>query len=216
MDLSKTVNQLQSEYKKLVTSLSVVDETDPIPPAKLKELLRYSNDFINNLKTNLNTMSLDMTEQNKNATELKKEYEKNIALLKKNLNQTLSIITNERKKASSVLDSQFKKEKQQTNQKVRQYLLDTEYFLVTSEQNKNLLTTDYEEAKHRYDYQRDEAKESYHNIVTKYNNLLVSIKDDLAKEYEKNSVEYKKDYEEIIVKLNKLIEAKTKELNTLN
>lgn len=49
---------------------------------------------------------------------------------------------------------------------------DLHYFLMTSEQNSYLLENDYEEAKKRYDYQKEEAKASYLEIVEKNNRIL--------------------------------------------
>ena len=104
-------------------------------------------------------------------------------------------------------------EKKETEQKINQLLQDQEFFLTTSEQNKILLSTDFEEYKKRYDYQRSEAKESYYNIVSKYNTILEKIEAELYEKYNEEKNIYLNDNADLLNKLNSLIQKKTKELN---
>ena len=216
MDLLTTLDEIQSEYKSLINTFSVVDENDPITPSKLKELSSYLQNWISNLKNSVATINYEINNDNIQNDELKRYFERDLSLFNKNLQQGLAILTNERKRKNNDYIKELESKKQITEEKIRQFIIDKEIFFITSEQNKLLLSTDFEEDKKRYDYQRSEAKESYHEIVKKYNNILDEKKHNIHSTYIKETEAFKKDNKELLDKLNALIASKTKELSSLN
>lgn len=216
MELIKALDDIQSEYKSLINKFSVKDEFDPITPSKLKELLSYLQNWVTNLKNSVVSINYELNNDQIQSEDLRKYFERDLLLFNKNLQQSLDILTNNRKRKNIEYEKELEKDKQNTEDNIKNILIDKEYFLITSEQNKILLSKDFEDDKRRYDYQHTIAKESYQNIVQKYNDSLASIKQRLNDNYQKESQSFLQDNEELLEKLNRLISTKTNELNSLN
>ncbi|MDE6656815.1 MAG: hypothetical protein K2J85_07475, partial [Anaeroplasmataceae bacterium] len=128
-------------------------------------------------------------------------YQQKVKSLNDSLNKNMKNITKDYIDSCQKLKQKIEIARKDSNYRIEQFEVELDYFLATSEQNKIILTNDFQEAKKRYDYQRDEAKESYLEIVKKNNAILKDIKEELSEEY--------------VQELNALLKSQSEELEQL-
>lgn len=215
MDFSKILEELKKDYEKLLDSFSVIDKKDPMTPVKIKELQHTMNHWYQSLEDHFLMhphFQYLFSIQNDTATT---DFNKNIVRLKNHLSDRVKNIAKTQQEACASLKEHIEFSKCETEEMKQRLDQDIHYFLMTSEQNKMLLSEDFEESKKRFDYQKNAAKESYLEIVKKNNLLLADIKTSLDSEYKDALIGFDADNENIIQKLEKMIETKTIELNSL-
>lgn len=216
MDLLETLKNFQNEYQKIIQDFQVIDDNDPISPEHMKQLEDSLNQWYQTLKNNF-TIQLGFYERylDKNQDTYAK-YTETVDFLNKKLSQNLKSITDYHIEACKKLKEKIEKSKGSYLFTIEQLELDYECFIRTSEQNKIILDEDFEKAKKRYDYQRDEAKDSYLDVVKKKNEILENAKKTLAQNYDESISQYQIEYQELIEKLNHLIDEKSSELEKLS
>ena len=143
------------------------------------------------------------------------KYQQKIKTLSDSLNKNLKNITRDHIEACQKLKQKIEVAKKDTNYRIEQLEVELEYFLATSDQNKIILNNDYIEAKKRFDYHREEAKESYLEIVKKNNKILTNIKEEIIQNYESNRVEIVKNQAEELERLQKTLEQQESELASI-
>lgn len=215
MDTLTAITIFKDEYTKMIESFSVLDKSDPLTPQKIKNIASYLNRWTELLEDSLN----DFPQISKNFTlsNQKKEtlYLAEIDELKNSYNQRTVKITEEKKGNIGELEKEIQQNKKETAKIIEQLEQDLHYFLMTSEQNSYLLENDYEEAKKRYDYQKEEAKASYLEIVEKNNRILEEKKQKINEIHQDNTDRRVKHYQEEIASLNNQIKLKEAEVSSL-
>ncbi|MDE6660912.1 MAG: hypothetical protein K2J93_03695, partial [Anaeroplasmataceae bacterium] len=215
MSVLEIIEQFKTEYTKIIQGFSVIDENDPITSSKLEAIDTALNQWLNLLKDSFVKNNKHKAEYEKKNLSFLSKYEQRIKILNDSLNKNLKSITKDYIDACQKLKQKIEIAKKDTNYRIEQFEVELDYFLATSEQNKIILNNDFQEAKKRYDYQRDEAKESYLDIVKKNNAILKEIKKDLYNEHQKELENLAKNHIEELKKLRKLVELQEVELNSI-
>lgn len=215
MDLDEIITKYQTAYTNLLDSISVIDEADPMTPQKIQDLRLLLEDFNQLLVTQKQQEQKIFDTYTESSKQANNHYNQEILEYKNHINQAIKTITNDHTEAKNTLQKQIETAKRETEISIKQLNLDVEFFIMTSEQNQMILQEDYEEAKKRYDYQISEAKNSYLAVVKKNNILLEDLRNKLSFNYQEGLASFDSDNKNIIITLNSLIEAKTKELKSL-
>lgn len=215
MPILDILEQFKTEYTKLISDFSVIDEQDPITSLKLNQLNAALDSWVEILLETFqgHKKYLEAFEEvNQSAL---KHYKQKIKALNTSLNKNIKNITLNHVDACQKLKHRIEVARQNSDYTIEQLEIEYNFFITTSEQNKNILAIDFEEAKKRYDYQRDEAKESYLEIVRKNNKSLEIIKQALEEKHLEETALFEQDNLEVIDKLKKLIDLKTIELTSI-
>ncbi len=215
MDLLEIIKDFQLEYQKFINDFAVVDEEDPLSPEHIKELEQILNQWYQQLKHNFTVQSgLIQFYQQKN-TETYEKYIKTIDSLSSLLTEKIKTISENHANSREKLKNKIESSKSNNLFTIEQLELDYDYFLTTSEQNKEILTVDFEEARKRFDYQKEEAKGSYLEVVKRKNEALDEIKNQLKQNYEIGIKATQQDHVELVEKIQLLIDEKTEELENI-
>lgn len=215
MSTLEIIDEFRTEYMKIIKDFSVIDEKDPITSIQLESLDNALTTWTATLKDSFvknNKHKSDYEKRNQSALT---KYQQKIKLLNDSLNKNIKNITKDYIDACQKLNQKIEIARKDTNYRIEQYEVELDYFLATSEQNKIILTNDFEEAKKRYDYQKDEAKESYLEIVRKNNEILKNIKAELSTQYTENVDETLQSQAEEMEQLKKFVEIQEMELATI-
>lgn len=186
MSVLEIIDNFKTEYMKIIADFSIIDEHDPISSMQLNSLQEALNNWTLSVREGFDKDLKQSFEYEKKNQSLLFKYQQKIKVLNDSLNKNMKNITKDYIDACQKLNQKIEIARKDTNYRIEQYEVELDYFLATSEQNKIILTNDFQEAKKRYDYQRDEAKESYLEIVKKNNTLLQSIKERLNQQYQKD------------------------------
>ena len=169
MSTLKIIDNFKKEYNQTIENFSIIDENDPITSSKLTYLKETLQIWTNSIRESFEKNNKYKGEYERtNQTNLQK-YQQKIKSLNDSLNKNIKNIKKECIEACQKLKQRIEFARKDTDYRIEQYEVEYNYFIATSEQNKIILSNDYIEAKHRFDYQRDEAKESYLEIVEKNN-----------------------------------------------
>ncbi|MDE6241514.1 MAG: hypothetical protein K2M08_03715 [Anaeroplasmataceae bacterium] len=215
MAILEIIDNFKMEYKKIIQDFSVIDKNDPITSSKLGDLDNSLNAWTSTLKdlfVKNNRHEADY--EKKNLSHFTK-YQQKIKILNDSLNKNIKSITKDYIDACQKLRQKIEIAKKDTNYRIEQFEVELDYFLATSEQNKIILTNDFQDAKKRFDYQRDEAKESYLEIVKKNNAILKQIKEQLYEHYKRDIDELLSKQAEELEKLKKFVEIQEMELSSI-
>ncbi|MDE6413808.1 MAG: hypothetical protein K2K48_00150 [Anaeroplasmataceae bacterium] len=215
MSILEIIDNFKIEYKKIIQDFSIIDKKDPITSSKLGDLDNSLTAWTTTLKdlfVKNNKYKIDY--EKKNLSHLTR-YQQKIKVLNDSLNKNIKGITKDYIDACQKLRQKIEIAKKDTNYRIEQFEVELDYFLATSEQNKIILSNDFQEAKKRFDYQRDEAKESYLEIVKKNNAILKQIKEQLYEEYKKEIDELLNAQAEELEKLKKFVEIQEMELSSI-
>lgn len=215
MSIMETIDDFKREMFKMITDFSMIDENDPISSEQLSMLKEKLEDWISTIGESFGKLTkYNSKYEKKNQAHLLK-YQQKIKILNDALNKNMKNITKDSIDACEKLKQRIEIAKKDTDYRIEQYEVELNYFLATSEQNKLILTNDYTEAKHRFDYQRDEAKESYLEIVKKNNDSLKKIKSQLTADYKTKINDLRLSQTEEVQKLKNYIEIQETELATI-
>ena len=163
------INQFKDDYTKLITDFSVIDENDPITLEKLNQISNIldtkCNEFekmksdIKKKRTNFDKKNNHTTKKfNKKIENIESIYLEKLALNKEN--HTISCNKLKDKLEQFKIDSEYD---------IQQLEINHEFFSSSVEQSKLILLDDFSKNKKRYDYQLNEAKLTYYDIVSKKN-----------------------------------------------
>lgn len=215
MDILKTVDEFKNNCQKIIADFSVIDENDPITPLKLNNINEIIDTWMGILKANFIKHDTFVKDFNLAKNNYRETYEKEIRILNNSLNSNIKSITNNHVLACQKMKKKIEIEKTLTKNTIEQLELDNEYFVTTSDQKIELLNDDFNQAKKRFDYQKEEAKESYLEIVKKNNYILEEIRVNLLNAFNKETSTFLEENTNIRNKLQELIDSKTIELNSL-
>ncbi len=209
------LDNFKANYTKLIQDLAIEDEKDPLSKDTMNELLELLKHWLSLQKDKkMQIAKLETIFKNRNETALQK-YQTEVKQLNMGLNKNLKKVTSTHMQACKNLKSEIEKTRRNTRYTIEQLEIDFNYFINTSEQNKEILNIDFIEAKKRYDYQKEEARDSYLEVVKKNNFALDQIKEQLASEYEESTSAYQRDQKELLEKFYQLIDNKNEELEIL-
>lgn len=215
MELIDAFNQFKKDYLKLMDDFSILDEQDPLSKSTIDALKGLLEKFLNHFTINFSEReNLKVAYEDKKQLS-KKNYHALVDELNNGLEKNIKNITYGHIEACKNLKNKIENTKQNHLFTNEQLELDYDYFITTSEQNKIILSSDYDNAKKRYDYQKEEAKDSYFEIVKKNNKILEEVKNQLYKEYVDSIAQYKEDQQALLAKLEENVSEKTIELETL-
>lgn len=215
MAFPEAILVLQEEFYKIIQGFSIIDENDPMTSEKLLTLKQWMDSYTATVKEAIFKHEKYLDEHQKRNKSFLLKYQQKIKTLSDSLNKNLKNITRDHIEACQKLKQKIEVAKKDTNYRIEQLEVELEYFLATSDQNKIILNNDYIEAKKRFDYHREEAKESYLEIVKKNNKILTNIKEEIIQNYESNRVEIVKNQAEELERLQKTLEQQESELASI-
>lgn len=215
MTFPEAVSALQEEFHKILQGFSVIDENDPMTANKLVSLGHAMDAYTSSVLETYSKHEKYFDEHQKKNQALVLKYQQKIKTLSDSLNKNMKNITKDHIDACQKLKQKIEIAKKDTNYRIEQLEVELEYFLATSDQNKIILTNDFIEAKKRFDYHKEESKESYLEIVKKNNAILKTIKDEIIEAYEKNREDTIKTQAEELERLQKTLQTQEAELASI-
>ncbi|MDE7264399.1 MAG: hypothetical protein K2N64_07040, partial [Anaeroplasmataceae bacterium] len=216
MNIIENIEDFQAEYTKIIQNFSVIDKDDPITSEKLNQLQSSLDSWLQGLRDTFAKNSKYKSDFEKKNQSFIQKYQQKIKSLNDSLNRNLKNIAKDSIDACQKLKQKMEVAKKDTNYRIEQFEVEFDYFIATSEQSKIILMNDFNEAKKRYDYQRDEAKESYLEIVRKNNEVLKNIKEHFLSQYQQDYEILTQNQAKDLEKIRKVIEDQEKELASIN
>ncbi len=216
MTNQKIIEDFKKDFKKIIDDFSIIDDNDPISFSKLEYLENALNLWTTTLNEIITKNIKETNEYAKKNNSFYDKYQQKIKALNDSYNKNIKNINKDYVEAIDKLKSKLEITKKDTCYKIEQFEVEYNYFLATSEQNKNIISYDYEEAKKRFDYQKDELKESYFSIVEKRNKNSEIVKKKLKEQYLLNIDAIIESYEENIKKIENLIKLQEQDLTNLS
>lgn len=211
----KIIEDFKKDYKKIIEDFSIIDENDPITFSKLEYLKNALNSWTSTLNETFSKLNKEANEYNKKSNSFYNKYQQKIKVLNDSYNKNIKNINKDYVEAIEKLKSKLEITKKDTSYKIEQYEVEYNYFIATSEQNKNILENDYNEAEKRFDYQKDELRESYLLIVEKRNEASEIIKNKLKDKYTLDKESIINSYNDNIKKIENLINIQEQELKNI-
>lgn len=210
------INQFKDDYTKLITDFSVIDENDPITLEKLNQISNIldtkCNEFekmksdIKKKRTNFDKKNNHTTKKfNKKIENIESIYLEKLALNKEN--HTISCNKLKDKLEQFKIDSEYD---------IQQLEINHEFFSSSVEQSKLILLDDFSKNKKRYDYQLNEAKLTYYDIVSKKNIELENQLTTINNNYINKSLKLKKETVNSTLKIQEKITENEKEFNSFS
>ncbi len=215
MSVFEAIQDFKSNYDKIMQDFSIIDDDDPLTPEKLSSLIHAIDKWIASIEDTFSKKDKHLLEHEKKNQTLLSKYQQKIKALTDSLNKNMKNITKDHIDACQKLKQKIEIAKKDTNYRIEQLDVELDYFLATSDQNKIILTNDYYEAKKRFDYHKDESKDSYLEIVEKNNEILKNIKEEITLQYEKERSALLKNQEEELDRLRKNLELQEAELASI-
>lgn len=215
MSIIEIIDEFKKESIKILDDFSVIDKNDPISSIQLSSLQESLQTWITSMKDSFVKTTKYKSEYEKKKQSNLVKYQQKMKALNDALNKNMKSITKDHIDACEKLKKRIEVAKKDTDYRIEQYEVEFDYFIATSEQNKLILTKDFIEAKHRFDYQRDEAKESYLDIVQKNNDILKKIKVQLTEAFDQKLEELYVAQAEELQKLKNYIEIQENELASI-
>lgn len=212
MPIFKSVEKFKKEYSNLINGFSVIDENDPITSLQLSSLTEILDKWTNKLNESFLKHAVYLADFDKKNNSLLVHYEQNIKALNDSLNRNIKNLTKSHIDACQKLKQKIEAARKDSNYSIEQLEVEFNYFLATSEQNRIILENDFEEAKRRFDYHKEEAKESYLEVVKKNNEILDLIKENLYASYEAERKTLLLEQQEELDKLKNYVAIQEKEL----
>lgn len=216
MPVLDRIEKFKTEYMKIINGFAIIDEHDPITSLKLSTLQEVLNLWVETLIESFSKDKKYEAEFLKRTQGFLNKYQQKIKILNDSFNKNIKSITKDHIEACQRLKQRIEVTKKDTLYNVEQLEVECDYFFATSEQNKIILTNDFLDAKKRFDYQRDEAKESYLEIIQKNNRLLDQIKEKLYADYDQELQLLLTSQTEEMEKLKHYVEIQENELSSMN
>lgn len=183
MNNLEIIDDFKKNYTKIIEDFSIVDDNDPISASKLEYLENALNAWTNTLRDSFLKVTKDKNDYKKKNGSFLHKYQQKIKILNDSYNKNIKNITKDYVEAIEKLKTKLETAKKDSEYKIEQFEVEYDYFISTSDQNKFILSNDFEEAKKRFDYQKDELRDSYLDIVRKSNIASSEIKSNLKNQY---------------------------------
>lgn len=210
------INQFKDDYKKLINDFSVIDENDPITLEKLNkinEILDTTYNEFNKIKSDLKKKKVNFDKKNNHTT---KKYNKKIENIEEIYQEKIANNKENHTLACNKLKEKLEQFKKDSDFFIQQIEIDFEFFMSSIEQSKMILFDDFMKNKKRYDYQLNEAKISYSEVVLKNNIDLENKTTEINNNYFNKSLNLKREAVNSTLKIQEKIAVQEKELKLFN
>lgn len=208
-DYSSSVKKLNDDLLAFINRYEILDDKDPITDNLLKKLKKLVNSL--NTTSNQHIAVLDKQFVNFDIA-FQNIYEKSKADIESvniHLKETVDIVTNKYVNRVKQLKNEISKLKSSSKRKIDDLKQDIEFFVISSDQRRNIFEQEYEDSTKRYEYQISSAKDTYNQSIQSYNSNLEK-ENALVVDAHKNSLA---GFEESTVELIQKIEEKINSLN---
>lgn len=151
---------------------------------------------------------------------LSKEYSKKEKGLEAKLRKDTQDIISKYDEKINTLKDEIKEKEREIHFEENNILMDIEFFIMASDQNKDMFEAEYNENVSRFNYQIQIASDSYSENTIRFNDLLAKEIEKLEEKYKLALIDYDKDTERIIAhyqknvdELNQILTKKIDEFN---
>ena len=209
-------NQFKDNYKKLINDFSVIDENDPITLDKLNQvsnILETKCKDFDKMKSDMKKKRSNFDKKNNHTT---KKFNKKIENIESVYIEKLSVNKDNHTVSCNKLKDKLEQYKIDSEYDIQQLEINHEFFTSSIEQSKLILLDDFYKNKKRYDYQLNEAKITYYDIVSKKNIELENQLTDINKNYINKSLNLKKETVNSTLKIQEKISENEKEFNSFS
>lgn len=210
------INQFKDDYKKLISDFSVIDENDPITLEKLNQISNILDDCcheLSKIKNENKKKHFNYDKKNNNTT---KKYQKKLQSIESIYLEKIEANKKEQITSSAKLKESLELYKTEADDDIQQIEIDYEYFTSSIEQSKLILLDDFYKNKKRYDYQLEEAKITYYDIVSKKNIELENNLNEINNKYINKALHLKKETVNSTLKIQEKIEENEKEYESFS
>lgn len=212
-DYSSSIKKLNDELLAFINRYEILDDKDPITNQVLKRFKKQ----INSHNTTSNQFVDILSKHQKNFDESYKSiyahHDIEINKINALLDYSLEVINDKYVKKINHLKEEISKIKKDRERKIYELNQDIEFFFISSDQRASIFESEYEENVRRFDYQIQNAKETYNQSIDDHNIMLETNLEALKLEHEEALKSFDESTAGIIDRLNLQMEKTKLELD---
>lgn len=208
--------KLQDYFKKAETQ----DSQEPLSFSLLNSLRQAVDTYIKQMNTICSKLKPLKQEYANLLKELSNVYNEKEKMLEEKLKVDTSTIISKYEEKCNALKDEIKEKEREIHFEENNILMDIEFFVMASDQNKEMFEAEYNENVSRFNYQIQIASDSYSENTIRFNNQLEKELEKIESKYKASLVDYDKDTERIIAhyqknvdELNEILAKKIDEFN---
>jgi len=206
---SSSIKKLNDDLLAFINRYEILDDKDPIT----NQLLKRFKKQINSHNTTSNQFVDILNKHQKNFDDLFRNlyshHDLEIDKINALLDFSLEVINDKYVKKINLLKEEISKIKKDRERKINELQQDIEFFYISSDQRASMFDSEYEENVRRFDYQIQNAKETYNQSIDEHNLKLETALENLKSEHEDALKAFDESTAGIIERLNRQVE-KTK------
>ena len=208
--------KLQDYFKKAETQ----DSQEPLSFSLLNNLRQAVDTYIKQMNSICSKLKPLKQEYANLLKELSNVYNEKEKMLEEKLKVDTSTIISKYEEKCNALKDEIKEKEREIHFEENNILMDIEFFVMASDQNKEMFEAEYNENVSRFNYQIQIASDSYSENTIRFNNQLEKELEKIESKYKASLVDYDKDTERIIAhyqknvdELNEILAKKIDEFN---
>ena len=208
--------KLQDYFKKAETQ----DSQEPLSFSLLNNLRQAVDTYIKQMNSICSKLKPLKQEYANLLKELSNVYNEKEKMLEEKLKVDTSTIVSKYEEKCNSLNVEIKEKEREIHFEENNILMDIEFFVMASDQNKEMFEAEYNENVSRFNYQIQIASDSYSENTIRFNNQLEKELEKIESKYKASLVDYDKDTERIIAhyqknvdELNEILAKKIDEFN---
>ena len=194
----ETLEAIKTKLLDLLKKSETQNSSEPLTHSLLNNLKNIIIDYdkqLTQIASKEKPHKLDYASQFKS---LSKEYSQKEKKLEEKLRQSTKEITNKYDLKCKELKEEIKEKEREIHFEENNILMDIEFFIMASNQNKEMFEAEYNENVSRFNYQVQIASDSYSENTIRFNEALDKEIEKLTQKYNNSLVDYDKDTERII------------------
>ena len=202
----ETLEALKTKLLDLFKKSETSSSQEPLTYSLLNNLKNTVEEYIVRLNQISKKFKPHKMEYSSAFKSLSKEYSQKEKTLEAKLRLDIKDIVNKYDEKCKALKEEIKEKEREIHFEENNILMDIEFFIMGSNQNKEMFEAEYNENVSRFNYQIQIAQDSYAENTIRFNEALDKELEKLEEKYNSALVDYDKDTERIIAHYQKNVD----------
>ena len=215
-DYSSSVKKLNDDLLAFINRYEILDDKDPITDNLLKKLKKLINSLNTTSNQHIALLDKQFVAFESSFQNIYNKSKDDIESINSHLKETHEIITTKYVNKIKQLKNDISKLKSANKRKVEELNQDIEFFIISSDQRKDIFEQEYEDSTKRYEYQIASAKETYNQSIKGFNTKLDEEILIVEEEHKTALAGFEASTDELIKKIEEKINALTTEYEEIS
>ncbi len=197
-------------FESFINAFENLEDMAPFDNNLFKAIHNLYDDSIESNKKALSNLDESIDKYYKNIKNKMTKYYEELDKLNDEIITQKNEIVDKYQKAFSNIQIEIEKMNDENRRKKENHLLDIEYFIIASSQNISMFEVEHKDNITRYNYQKENALQTYQNSIAKNNNYLEQKLQKLKNDFSYSLIDYDVETNNIIKGYNEQIDETNK------